>query len=50
MSNYAREGTGLQFTPYILALVVTAILLGPLALLLWRRRAAPPPQQQRERH
>jgi PAS domain S-box-containing protein len=41
VSNYAREGTGLQFTPYILALVITAILLVPLALLLWRRRGAP---------
>jgi PAS domain S-box-containing protein len=36
-----REAIGLQFIPYILALVVTAFLLVPLALLLWRRRAAP---------
>jgi PAS domain S-box-containing protein len=31
----------LQSSPYILPLVVTAILLVPLALLLWRRRGAP---------
>lgn len=31
----------MQSSPYILALVVTAILLVPLALLLWRRRGAP---------
>src|SRR3954470_2210601 len=36
-----REGSGLQSSPYILPLVVTAILLVPLALLLWRRRGAP---------
>jgi PAS domain S-box-containing protein len=31
----------LQSSPYILPLVITAILLVPLALLLWRRRGAP---------
>ena len=31
----------MQSSPYILPLVVTAILLVPLALLLWRRRGAP---------
>src|SRR6476646_1132136 len=36
-----REGIGLQSAPYILPLVFTAILLVPLALLLWRRRGAP---------
>src|SRR5215212_1779418 len=40
-SFHVREGIGLQSSPYILPLVVTAILLVPLALLLWWRRGAP---------
>lgn len=36
-----RKGIGLQSSPYILPLVLTAILLIPLALLVWRRRGAP---------
>jgi PAS domain S-box-containing protein len=36
-----RKGIVLQSSPYILLLVVTATLLIPLALLLWRRRGAP---------
>ena len=41
LNFHVREGIGLQSSPYILPLVVTAILLVPLALLLWRRRGAP---------
>jgi PAS domain S-box-containing protein len=40
-SIHFREGISLQSSPYILPLVITAILLVPLALLLWRRRGAP---------
>jgi len=38
---HVRKEIGLQSSPYILPLVVTAILLVPLALLVWRRRGAP---------
>src|SRR5258706_12317495 len=41
LNFHVSEGIGLQSSPYILPLVVTAILLVPLALLLWRRRGAP---------
>src|SRR5215510_10963445 len=41
LNVHVRRGIGLQSAPYILPLVVTAILLVPLALLLWRRRGAP---------
>jgi PAS domain S-box-containing protein len=41
LNFHASERIGLQSTPYILPLVITAILLVPLALLLWRRRGAP---------
>src|SRR6186713_1441234 len=41
LNFHVREGIRLQSSPYILPLVVTAILLVPLALLLWRRRGAP---------
>src|SRR5581483_3168179 len=41
LSAHVREEVGLQSSPYILPLVVTAMLLVPLALLLRRRRGAP---------